>query len=238
MKFGYIARQKNIRRIIIITYNSISLENFDLARILKFLPGIILGLTVHEFCHAWVAHLCGDSTSKDQGRVTLNPLKHIDLLGFIFLIFAGFGWAKPVQFNEQNLRDPKTDVIKIALAGPLSNAVLAMVISILFSVYSYVFPISNGFGSQLVSEIFLYTIYINWGLFIFNLIPLPPLDGSHLLFYPLRRYPVLYDSLYKYGSLLLFGLLIATAVTKINFLPIMPAIRFLAEGFLSLVGYR
>jgi Zn-dependent protease len=218
--------------------NSISVENFDLARILKFLPGIILGLTVHEFCHAWVAHLCGDSTSKDQGRVTLNPLKHIDLLGFIFLIFAGFGWAKPVQFNEQNLRDPKTDIIKIALAGPLSNAVLAMVISILFSVYSSAMPIYQGSGAQIVSEVFLYTIYINWGLFIFNLIPLPPLDGSHLLFYPLRQYPAIYDSIYKYGSLLLFGLLIATVVTKINFLPIMPAIRFLAEGFLSMVGYR
>src|SRR5674536_303495 len=82
--------------------------NFDLARVLKFLPGIILVLTVHEYCHALVAHMCGDSTSKDQGRVTLNPLKHIDPLGFIMLIFAGFGWAKPVQFNEQNLRNPKS----------------------------------------------------------------------------------------------------------------------------------
>ena len=93
------------------------MDNFDIARTLKFLPGIILGLTVHEFSHAFVAHLCGDSTSKDQGRVTLNPLKHIDLLGFIMLMVAGFGWAKPVQFTEQNLRNPKTDVIKIAVAG-------------------------------------------------------------------------------------------------------------------------
>ena len=113
---------------------------FDLVRVLIFLPGIILGLTVHEFCHAWVAHLCGDSTSKDQGRVTLNPLKHIDPLGFIMLIFAGFGWAKPVQFDENNLRNPKYDVIKIALAGPLSNAVIAMILSVIFS-------ISSSFGS-------------------------------------------------------------------------------------------
>jgi Zn-dependent protease len=110
------------------------MESFDLVRILKFLPGIILGLTVHEFSHAFVAHLCGDSTSKDQGRVTLNPLKHIDLFGFIMLIFAGFGWAKPVHFNEQNLRNPRTDVIKIALAGPLSNAVIAMILSVIFYV--------------------------------------------------------------------------------------------------------
>jgi Zn-dependent protease len=91
---------------------------------------------------------------------------------------------------------------------------------------------------QIVSEVFQYAIYINWGLFIFNLIPLPPLDGSHLLFYQLRRFPSLYDVLYKYGSLLLFGLIIATYVTKINFLPIWPLIQFFGEGFLSLVGYK
>jgi Zn-dependent protease len=214
------------------------LENFDLARILKYLPGIILGLTVHEFCHAWVAHLCGDSTAKEQGRVTLNPLKHIDPLGFIFLIFAGFGWAKPVQFNEQNLRNPKTDVIKIALAGPLSNAVIAMVLSILFSVGSALTDNFNGQGLHVASEVLLYAIYINWGLFIFNLIPLPPLDGSHVAFHHFRKYPALYNGLYKYGSYLLFGLLIATMVTKINFLPIWPAIQFLAEEFLSVAGYK
>ncbi|MBK7132535.1 MAG: site-2 protease family protein [Bacteroidales bacterium] len=213
------------------------MESFDLARVLKFLPGIVIGLTVHEFCHAWVAHLCGDSTSKDQGRVTLNPLKHIDLLGFVFLIFAGFGWAKPVQFDERNLRNPKYDVIKIALAGPLSNAVLAMILSVIFSIVSSFLPAYQTSGMQILSEVFIYAIYINWGLFIFNLIPLPPLDGSHLIFYQLRRFPALYDGLYKYGSLLLFGLLIATAITKINFLPIWPAIQFLGEGFLSLVGY-
>lgn len=218
------------------------MESFDLARILKFLPGIILGLTVHEFSHALVAHRCGDSTSKDQGRVTLNPLKHIDPLGFIMLIIAGFGWAKPVQFNEQNLRNPKTDVIKIALAGPLSNAIIAMILSVLFSVlfsvFSLVVPVYHSSVMKVVSEIFIYSIYINWGLFIFNLIPLPPLDGSHLLFHYFKRFPVLYEGLYKYGSLLLFGLLIVTSLTKINFLPIWPLIQFLGEGFLSLVGYR
>jgi Zn-dependent protease len=214
------------------------LENFDLARILKFLPGIIIGLTVHEFCHALVAHLCGDSTSKEQGRVTLNPLKHIDLLGFIMLIVAGFGWAKPVQFNEQNLRNPKTDVIKIALAGPLSNAVIAMILSILFAVYSHFYTGYYGPARQILSEIFYWAIYINWGLFIFNLIPLPPLDGSHVLLHQFKRFPLLYNGLYKYGSYLLFGLVIATMLTKINFLPIGPAIQFLGDGFLSLVGYR
>ena len=212
--------------------------NFDLARVLKFLPGIILGLTVHEYCHALVAHMCGDSTSKDQGRVTLNPLKHIDPLGFIMLIFAGFGWAKPVQFNEQNLRNPKTDVIKIALAGPLSNAVIAMVLSIIFSVLSSVVPLHATPGGQIVSEVFYYAIFINWALFIFNLIPLPPLDGSHLLLSLFKKHPALYNCLYKYGSLVLFGLVIATMVTKIYFLPITPVIQFFGDGFLKLVGYK
>lgn len=212
--------------------------NFDLVRVLKILPGIILGLTVHEYCHALVAHMCGDSTSKDQGRVTLNPLKHIDPLGFIMLIIAGFGWAKPVQFNEQNLRNPKRDIIKIALAGPLSNAVIAMVLSIVFSMLSSTLPTYVTPTMQIISDVFLYAIYINWALFIFNLIPLPPLDGSHLLLSLFRKFPDIYSALYRYGSFLLFGLIIASMVTKINFLPITPAIRFLGDGFLTLVGYR
>ena len=213
------------------------MEHFDFARILKFLPGIILGLTVHEFSHAFVARLCGDNTSQEQGRVTLNPFKHIDLLGFIMLLFAGFGWAKPVQFNEQNLRNPHIDVMKIAFAGPLSNAITAIVISFLLAVFNLLVTQHNAI-TLILNDIFVYAIYINWGLFVFNLIPLPPLDGSHLLFYQLKRFPVLYSGLYKYGSMILFGLLIATTLTKIDFLPIWPAIKFLADGFLSLVGYR
>ena len=214
------------------------MENFKLTQILIFLPGIIIGLTVHEFCHALVAHMCGDSTSKSQGRLTLNPFKHIDPLGFIMLIAVGFGWAKPVQFNEQNLRNPKTDVIKIALAGPLSNAVIAMILSVLFTILYPVPPFYFNSLQHIIYEIFRYAIFINWGLFIFNLIPLPPLDGSHILFHQLRRFPVLYNGFYKYGSLLFFGLLIATFLTKINLLPIGPVMIFLGNGFINLIGYK
>ena len=209
------------------------MDSFDLVRTLKFLPGIILGLTIHEFSHAFVAKKCGDLTSSDQGRVTLNPFKHIDPLGFILLLVAGFGWAKPVQFNEQNLRNPKTDVLKIAVAGPLSNAILAMVLSGIFALIYNFYP---GSYYSTVSEIFIYAIYINWGLFIFNLIPLPPLDGSHLAFHYFRKYPSLYVNLTKYGSFLLFALIIGSAISKRNFLPIWPAIEFLGKGFLSLLG--
>ncbi len=209
------------------------MDSFDIVRTLKFLPGIILGLTIHEFSHAFVAKKCGDLTSSDQGRVTLNPFKHIDPLGFILLLVAGFGWAKPVQFNEQNLRNPRTDVLKIAVAGPLSNAVLAMILS---GVFVLIFKLYPGSYYSIISEIFIYGIYINWGLFIFNLIPLPPLDGSHLAFHYLRRYPAIYANLYKYGSFLLFALIIGSAISRINFLPIWPAIEFLGKGFLSLLG--
>lgn len=213
------------------------MEKFDaiwiyFIRTLKYLPGIILGLTVHEYCHALVAHWCGDNTSKDQGRVSLNPLKHIDPYGFIMLMVAGFGWAKPVQFNEQNLRNPRYDVIKIALAGPLSNAVIAMILSVIFVVFS------SALSGKIVSELFLSAIFINWALFVFNLIPLPPLDGSHLLLSQFRKYPNLYNGLYKYGSFVLFGLVIMSFVTKINVFPIVPVIRFFGNGFLSLIGYR
>lgn len=212
--------------------------NFDLLRVLKFLPGIIIGLTVHEYCHALVAHMCGDSTSKEQGRVSLNPLKHIDPLGFLLLIIAGFGWAKPVQFNEQNLRNPKVDIIKIALAGPLSNAVIAMVLSVVFSLLSSTLFLHSTPAIDIANEVFMYAIFINWGLFIFNLIPLPPLDGSHLLLSLFRKYPVVHNALYKYGSFVLFGLIIATFLTKIDFLPIWPAIQWVGRGFLALVGFH
>ena len=212
--------------------------DIDLLRTLKFLPGIIIGLTVHEFSHAFIAHKCGDTTSKDQGRVTLNPLKHIDLMGFILLLVAGFGWAKPVEFNEQNLRNPKTDVLKIAVAGPLSNALIAIVLSIIFMLLLQAGIDIFSSGNRIMIEILRYGIYINWGLFVFNLIPLPPLDGSHLLLSYFKKYPALYTILFKYGSLLLFALILGSVFTKINLFPIWPLIQFLGDGFLALFGFH
>lgn len=213
------------------------MDNLDIFRTLKFLPGIILGLTIHEFSHAYIANRCGDSTSKDQGRVSLNPLKHIDPLGFIMLLVAGFGWAKPVEFEEKNLKNPKTDVLKIAAAGPVSNALLAILLSAVYVIFKDLETPDFYNGKYLINELFIYTIYINWGLFIFNLIPIPPLDGSHLLLSYFKKYPVIYRALYRYGTFILLGLIVVSAVSKYNLLPIWPAIRFLGEGCLSLMGY-
>jgi len=213
------------------------MDSLDIFRTLKFLPGIIMGLTIHEFSHAFIANRCGDSTSRDQGRVSLNPLKHIDPLGFIMLLVAGFGWAKPVEFEEKNLANPKTDVLKIAVAGPVSNALLAIVLSAVYVIFKDLETPDFYSGKYLINELFIYTIYINWGLFIFNLIPIPPLDGSHLLLSYFKKYPVLYGVLYRYGTFVLLGLIVISAVSKYNLLPIWPAIRFLGEGCLSLMGY-
>ncbi|MBN2632272.1 MAG: site-2 protease family protein [Bacteroidales bacterium] len=213
------------------------MEGIDILRTLKFLPGIILGLTFHEFSHALVASKCGDSTSKDQGRVTLNPLKHIDPLGFIMLLVAGFGWAKPVQFNEQNLRNPQKDVMKIAAAGPLSNALLAMILSVIFYLTFDNGMTGYGRAHSIIYEMFIYGIYINWGLFIFNLLPIPPLDGSHLLLNYFRKYPRTHEILYRYGTYVLLALIAVSVVSRINLFPIWPAIKFLGDGFLSLLNF-
>ena len=209
------------------------MENLALTRILEFLPGIIIGLTVHEFSHAWVAKRCGDMTSEQQGRVTLNPLRHIDALGFIMLIVAGFGWAKPVEFNEANLRNPRKDVIKIALAGPLSNALTAIVLSALYVLIFYLFRENYSNGMHILNITMRYAVYINWGLFVFNLIPLPPLDGSHLLLNYFKRFPALYEGFYKYGSYIFFGLILVTMISKVNLLPIWPVVQFLGDTVMS-----
>ena len=211
--------------------------NLAIGRILEFLPGIILGLTVHEFSHAWMAKRCGDLTSEAQGRLTMNPFKHIDALGFLMLLVAGFGWAKPVQFNEQNLRNPRIDVMKIAIAGPISNAITAMILSIVFSLFTHFTSGNYSNPIHIVNQVFLYAIYINWGLFIFNLIPLPPLDGSHLLLNQFRKFPKFYNGFNKFGSYVFLGLILVTVFTKVNLFPIWPAMQFLGNGFLSLVGY-
>jgi len=207
--------------------------HLDLIRILKFLPGIILGLTIHEFSHAYIARQCGDKHHLKQGRVSLNPFKHIDFLGFAVLLFAGFGWAKPVQFNEQNLRKPQTDIMKIAIAGPLSNALIAILISFLYTFFD-LFIKGHGAGLRILNDITLYAIYLNWGLFVFNLIPIPPLDGSHLLLNYFRKFPDLHAKMVRYGSLIFFALILIMLVTKIDILPIWPVIKFLGNGCLDL----
>ena len=143
----------------------------DLESIILILPAIIIGLTFHEYAHAKVAHILGDDTAFLEGRVSLNPLKHIDWFGLIFIIIAHFGWAKPVHFNPEKLKNPRRDEKLIAIAGPLANLFLAIIFAIIFKIFtSFSFDGDNTIIKYLLGINF-YCIVLNYGLFIFNMIP-------------------------------------------------------------------
>ena len=194
--------------------------NFNWTNILYSLPGVIIGLTVHEFSHAFVADKLGDGTARAQGRLTLNPFYHIDPIGMVFILFAGFGWAKPVQFDMRNLKSPKRDRILIALAGPLSNLILGVVF--LF-VIKLTFDTLDFLPETLYVILFrlLFSIsVINLGLFIFNMLPIPPLDGSHVFLSGLNLSSTVERKITQYGTLALFAIITLENIIDIDLLPI------------------
>jgi len=195
----------------------------DWQRILYSLPGIIIGLTVHEYCHALCAYKLGDSTARDQGRLTLNPVKHIDIIGFLFIIFAGFGWAKPVQFNPENLRSFRRDKALIAAAGPLSNLILGILLCFGVKAILAYFTGINTYPGVFYQHLYI-ALYvaasINFGLFIFNLLPVPPLDGSHIVFSSLNLKFETEEKIRKIGMPVLFLILIIQNFAKITIIPI------------------
>lgn len=184
---------------------------------LTLIPGFILGLTLHEFSHAWVANRLGDSTAQQMGRLTLNPLAHLDLFGSLMLIFAGFGWAKPVPVNAYNLRHPRRDMAMIALAGPVSNVLLATAIAIVLRLV-----LAFGLGDALMTFnvvllIIARAVWINIVLAVFNLIPLPPLDGSRILagIVP-EAWNHGYDQLERFGPAILLGIVVLASFTGVS----------------------
>ncbi|MCL2181570.1 MAG: site-2 protease family protein, partial [Treponema sp.] len=202
----------------------------DWQRILYYLPGILLGLTVHEYCHALSAYLLGDTTAREQGRLTLNPIKHIDIIGLLFIIFAGFGWAKPVQFNPENLKNIRRDKAIIAAAGPLSNfiigALLCFCIKALLHFNRYISVDSGGLFLYIYLVLYV-SASVNFGLFIFNLLPIPPLDGSHIVFSSLNLKRETEENIRKFGLPVLFLILILQNYLKITIIPIGIAINAL-----------
>ncbi|MCD5414271.1 MAG: site-2 protease family protein [Clostridiales bacterium] len=185
---------------------------FDINRIILVLPGILFAITFHEFAHGYVAYLLGDSTAKNNGRLTLNPIAHIDVVGFLMLIFAGFGWAKPVPVNPNYFKNRKLGMLYVAMAGPLTNMVLAVILTIALGVLIQLR------SNELVVRILINAIMINLVLAIFNLLPIPPLDGSKILFslipdeweYTVYKYE-------KYSYFILLALLFTGAISKILF---------------------
>jgi Zn-dependent protease len=151
---------------------------------LSFIIALVIAVTVHEFAHAWVANYFGDPTAKYKGRITLNPMAHLDVMGTLMLIFVGLGWGKPVPVNPNNLNHPKRDSALVSLAGPASNILMAIVIAL-----PYKYLVVHGGNAALAN--FLRAVFdINLILALFNFVPLPPLDGSKIIgvFVPDRMY--------------------------------------------------
>lgn len=178
-----------------------------LINFLMFLPIFLLSISVHEYSHAFFANKYGDDTAKKIGRLTLNPFKHIDLIGSVIMPLAAFasgfaliGWAKPVPVDRRNFSDPLKDDAVVSLAGPVSNFILSALLFVLFIISVNIFGEQN----SIISNLLWYGVFLNVFLFAFNLLPIPPLDGSHILFdlFP-NKFTAKYLNLGLYGSLLL-----------------------------------
>lgn len=150
-----------------------------LYNLLLLIPILLISLTVHEVCHGYAASLLGDQTARNFGRLSLNPIKHIDPFGAIMLLLFGFGWAKPVPINIRYFKKPKRDIVIVSLAGPFSNFVLAFFGALIYLISSKFYDASPLWLTA--SEFFYLFTNINIGLGVFNLIPIPPLDGSRLI---------------------------------------------------------
>lgn len=201
--------------------------------LLLMIPGLLVAVTIHEVAHGWVADRLGDPTARLAGRLTLNPLPHIDPLGALAFIVAGFGWARPVPVNARNLRRPVRDMACVAAAGPLSNFLMAFVGLVLTALVTRL--VSNPFLARPLGGMF-YTVYtFNLGLAIFNLIPLPPLDGGHFLqyFFPRRSWPLL-ARVEQYGPLILL-LLVFSGATRYILGPLFALVNALYLGMLRAI---
>jgi len=170
------------------------------------IPIILFALTVHEYCHALVAHRLGDDTAMRLGRLTLNPLKHLDIFGTILMVLVGFGWAKPVPVDARNLSNPKRDMLYVAIAGPVSNLILALLAGLGLR-YMIRGTVQEGFAGYngVIFQLLTLTLLYNTALAVFNMLPLPPLDGSRVLFGLLpRRLEYPYRRIEPFGILILF----------------------------------
>ena len=198
---------------------------------LLMLPGIIIGLSFHEFAHAWMSNKLGDPTPARQGRLTLNPLAHIDWIGFATLVLVGFGWGKPVQIDPGYYKNRRRDEFLVGIAGVTMNFILAVVFSFAAKGHASLYY-STG-GSSIIENIYLivlYTVSSNLVLMVFNLIPVPPLDGWGIVtqIFRLDRYRWWYQ-VYRYGTWILL-ILIMTDITDII---LTPAVTF----FMRLLVY-
>jgi Zn-dependent protease len=196
----------------------LSLFQWDPSAAVAFLLGLVIGITVHEASHATSAYLLGDDTAYRDGRVTLNPLAHLDLLGSMMLLLAGFGWGRPTPVVPSKLRGGVFGPVAVALAGPISNLLIVVLCAAL-----YLLPLFRDPGGYLFILVVM-VAFTNALLFVFNLIPIPPLDGSKVIFPFLpRALDGFVDFMNQYGPMILLGIILISLVTKLPVLSILLA---------------
>ena len=176
---------------------------------LIMLPGIIIGLSFHEFAHAWVATRCGDDTPRLQGRVTINPAAHIDPIGFLALLFIQFGWGRPVMVNPLRFRKPRRDEILVAIAGVTMNLLLAIgFLGSLRLLYQFWPAFMMDTMGGILTDVLVQVVFINLVLMVFNLLPVPPLDGFNILTQVFRLQNTRFHAMvYDKGFLILMALI-------------------------------
>ena len=205
-------------------------DNLEVLIIL--LPTLIFSLCFHEFAHGFAAYKLGDNTANLNGRLTMNPLAHLDPIGTIMILFVGFGWAKPVPVNQLNFKNPRKDMVIVAAAGPISNLVLAFIGGLIFRVLNLL----SIYNSQIIFTVLYFFIIINISLAIFNLIPIVPLDGSRIFENILiKKYPHIVRVLNVYGpnillGLILFGIITGFSIIWIIMKPFISILLFVFAG--------
>jgi len=181
--------------------------------IILLIPALVFSLSFHEFAHAWMAYRLGDNTAARLGRLTLNPMSHLDPVGSIALLLMGFGWAKPVPVDSRYLDNPKQDMVKVAAAGPISNIILAVVAALVLRLL-----FSTDLLTDNIKTFFIIFMQINITLAVFNFLPISPLDGSQILTPFLEKYfgPDVVWKMQVYGPRVLFFIIIFSMVTDIH----------------------
>lgn len=236
--FGYGIDKRMIYGVLIAlaVYSLMSMTRAEWLSILLTLPAVIIAITIHEFSHAKAADMLGDKTPRSQGRLTLNPLSHLDPVGFVLLMFAHVGWGKPVQINPNNFTSNKskgTCEAIVAFAGPLSNFILAFILIIIIRLISVFAPnFGDGFYDGLLMLLMELTISINIGLGVFNLIPLPPLDGEKIFRNILPYKAQEWLDRYSYTLNIVFIILWITGLLSVV---VAPVINVIEKGMIDLV---